>query len=299
MKQLKSIIYLAYVCISCFLAVSCSGNGEKIQALEAQRDSLALAANDANLRYNELSGLLGEISDCVDSVSMQSEIAFATIDPETGRVYSRLELRKRVANLGTLIDRQRKRIAELSDSLTAKNLDQKEVGRLTQLVKYLNEQLDSKKAEIARLQTELATSKRSIAELKTTVAAAQATNEKLTTENNSLDQMVVEQTNKLNEGWFMAKPKKELEQMGILSGGGFLKKKKFTPGAVSTSACVPVDTRTFTQVELNSKKKPELLSQAPASSYVFEEVEKGKWRLLITDTMSFWSLSKIVVIQLQ
>lgn len=99
MKQLKSIIYLAYVCISCFLAVSCSGNGEKIQALEAQRDSLALAANDANLRYNELSGLLGEISDCVDSVSMQSEIAFATIDTETGRVYSRLELRKRVANL--------------------------------------------------------------------------------------------------------------------------------------------------------------------------------------------------------
>lgn len=221
------------------------------------------------------------------------------MDKETGRVYSRGELRQRVADLGSLIDRQRQRIAALSDSLNSKSINTKEVKRLTQLVKYLNEQLASKEAEMQRLQTELASSKRSIAELQTSVAAAQATNEKLTTENSALDQMVVEQNNQLNQGYFLAKPKKDLEKMGILSGGGFMKKAKFTPGAVSTSSCVPVDIRTFSQVELNSKKKPVMLSQAPAGSYTFEEVGKGKWRLVITDTMSFWSLSKIVVIQLQ
>lgn len=297
MKHIKSIIF-ACLGVTSLLSVSC-GDGGKIKSLEAERDSLAMAANDANMRYDELSDLLGEISECVDSVSMQSEIALVTVDKETGRVYSRGELRQRVADLGSLIDRQRQRIAALSDSLNAKSINTKEVKRLTQLVKYLNEQLASKEAEMQRLQTELASSKRSIAELQTSVAAAQATNEKLTTENSALDQMVVEQNNQLNQGYFLAKPKKDLEKMGILSGGGFMKKAKFTPGAVSTSSCVPVDIRTFSQVELNSKKKPVMLSQAPASSYTFEEVGKGKWRLVITDTMSFWSLSKIVVIQLQ
>lgn len=69
MKHIKSIIF-ACLGVTSLLTVSC-GDGGKIKSLEAERDSLAMAANDANMRYDELSDLLGEISECVDSVSMQ------------------------------------------------------------------------------------------------------------------------------------------------------------------------------------------------------------------------------------
>lgn len=298
MNYLKSAF--ATICILSLVVFlnSCSGNDAKIKELEAQIDSLSTSAKEANLRYNDLSSFINEVSECVDSVSTQADLVMMG-NPETGQKYSRAELRKRITDLGALIDRQRSRITSLVDSLNTKNINTQEIQRLTQLVNYLNEQLAAKEAEMERIQFELANSKKSIAELQTSVASAKALNEQLSNENSTLDQMITDKTNQLNQGWFMAKTKKELEQKGILSGGNLLKKAKFTPGAVNTSDCLPVDIRTFTQVDLNSKKKPQLLSQAPASSYIFEEVSKGKWKLIITDTMSFWSLSKIVVIQLQ
>lgn len=278
---------------------SCSGSSTDVQALTAERDSLAQAAQEANSRYDELTVFISDISECIDSVSMQENLALMSSDPETGRKYSRKEIRERIQSLGSLIDRQRQRITSLMDSLSANNLNVKEVERLTNLVSYLNQQLDAKEAQLQKLQGELANSKRSIAELQSSVAMATAANEQLTNENNSLDQLVVEKSQQLQQGWFMAKTKKDLQEMGILSGGNLLKKAKFVPGAVNTSDCAPVDITTFTEVSLNSKKKPVLLSQSPASSYMFEEITKGQWRLTITDTMAFWSLSKIVVIQLQ
>lgn len=281
------------------LLMNSCGNGEsRIKDLEAERDSLTKAAYDANMRYDELSGFLTDIAECVDSVYSQEEIAFTMTDPETGQKLSRNEIRNRIIELGNLVDRQKNRIAALADSLKAKG-DPKEIERLTQLVKYLSQQLSDKEAQLIQLQGELASSKRSISELRASVASAQAANQKLAGENSALDELVATKSNQLNQGWFIAKPKKELEQMGILSKGNLLKKGKFNSGVVNVSQCAPVDIRSFTNVKLNSKKKPILLSQAPSSSYTFEEVGSGKWELIITDTMSFWSLSKIVVIQLQ
>lgn len=277
---------------------SCSENNSgQIKALEAERDSLAIAAKDAGARYDELTGYLNEISECIDSVSSQEKVALVDNDPETGRKLSRTEIRARIADLGNLIERQRNRITALTDSLGGK-VSPAEIERLTQLVTYLNEQLAAKEAQMQQLQQELATSKRSIRELKTTVATQRAENEVLTNENTSLDQMVAERSDQLNQGWLLAKPKKDLEAMGVLSKGNLFKGGKFNPGAVSTADCVALDTRSFSELALKSKKKPVLLSQAPTSSYRIEEVTKGSWKLVITDTMAFWSLSKIVVIQL-
>lgn len=282
------------------LAISCGGNEARMKQLEAQNDSLQNAVQNATDRYTELSGFLSDVSECVDSVATQENLIFLKTNPETGRPYTRNEIRERVIELGNLIDRQRARIAALTDSIGKKgDANTNEVKRLTQLVAYLNEQLAAKEAQMQTLQAELATSKRSIAQLQDSVSTAQAANEQLRGENETLDRLVEDQTNQLNQAYFLAKPKKELENMGILKKGGLLKKSKFNPGDVDISMCLPIDTRTFTEATLNSKKKPVLLTQAPASSYVFEEIGKGQWRFTITDTMGFWSLSKIVIIQLQ
>lgn len=269
----------------------------RIKTLEAERDSLAGMYQNVNNRYNELSSYLTEVSECIDSVSEQEKMLFVDKDPETGRRYSRAEIKTRIREMGNLIERQRLRIAAITDSLSGKS--SAEVERLSQLVVYLNEQLAEKEVQMQQLQNELNASRRDISELKSTITSVQAYNDQLQNENASLDQMVVEKTTQLHQGWLLVKTKKELEQMGVLSGGNLIKKSKLNPGAIHTTDCVSLDTRTFTEVTLNSKKKPLLLSQAPNSSYVFEELGGGKWKLTITDTMAFWSLSKIVVIQLQ
>lgn len=219
-------------------------------------------------------------------------------NPETGRDYTRNEMRERIQSLSELIEHQRQRIAELTDSMNT-HTNSADFQRLSLLVTYLNQQLNDKEAQLQKLQNELANSRRSVAELTSAVNSANQANERLAAENQNLDQMLVEKTDQLNQAWLLAKTKKELETLGVVSKGNLVKKSKFDPGAVSTSDCIPVDMRHFTDITLNSKKKPTLLSQAPASSYTLTEVSKGVWKFTITDTHAFWSLSKIVVIELQ
>ncbi len=289
--------------ISCIAAMlislgACNKADEsRIKTLEAERDSLAGMYHNVSTRYDELSSYLNEVSECIDSVTEQEKLLFVDKDPETGRRYSRVEIKKRIKEMGDLIERQRTRIAAITDSLNGKS--SVEVERLSQLVVYLNEQLATKELQLQKLQNELDASRKDITELKSTITSVQANNDMLQSENALLDQMVAEKTTQLHQGWLLAKTKKELSDMGILTGGNIIKKAKFDPGAIRTSDCVALDTRTFTEVSLNSKKKPVLLSQAPTSSYVFEDIGGGKWKLIITDTMSFWSLSKFIVIQLQ
>lgn len=298
MKISIKVVKLIGFSIPLLLASSC-GNDDQIRQLEAQRDSLEQANAAVTERFSEVSDYLNLISTAVDSVATQEGLLLLNNDPETGRQFSRNEIRERVAKLGELIDRQRAKIAELNDSLKSRANNVGEIARLTTLVSYLNEQLAQKEAQMQQLQTELASSKRSIQQLTSAVAATNAKNEKLAADVSSLDNMVVERTNELNKGYLLAKNKKDLEQLGILSGGGLLKKAKFDPGSVNVSNCTPVDIRSFNEVTLTSKKKPNILSQIPSSSYTLEEIDKGKWRLTITDTMAFWSLSKIIVIELR
>lgn len=298
--KISKILSFGSLMLLISVAASCGGNEARMKQLEAQNDSLQNAVQDATYRYAELSGLLTDVSECVDSVATRENLIFLKSDPETGRPYTRKEIRERVIELSKLIDRQRARITALTDSIGKKgDANSSEIKRLTQLVAYLNEQLAAKETQLQSLQAELASSKRSISELQATVTSAKAANEQLMGENQTLDRMVEEQTNQLNQAYFLAKPKKELEKMGIVKKGNLLKKSKFSPGDIDISMCLPIDTRTFNEATLNSKKKPVLLTQAPPSSYTFEEIDKGRWRLIITDTMGFWSLSKIVIIQLQ
>lgn len=293
----NSILYALAIALA-VVVTSCGVDRAEYDRLAAERDSIAGVAANTNAELAELNGYLGDVASCVDSISTQEKMLLVNVDPETGRTLNRHEIRDRILQFAQIISRQRSRIAELTDSLNSKkaNGSAEQVKRLTEMITYLNAQLEAKEAQMNTLRNELANSKRSISELTQNVASLNESNAMLTSENETLDRTVAEQTERLNEGYFMAKPKKELEQMGILKDG-FLKKGKFDAGNVRISDCQKVDIRHFNEVNLNSKK-PKLLSQAPAGSYTFEKVGDNKYRLVILDTAAFWSLSNIVIIQL-
>lgn len=283
-----------------FLFMSCGGGVDQAEydRLAAERDSIAAAASDSRAELNELNAYLGDIASCVDSISTQEQVLLVNVDPETGRPLNRREIRDRIMLFSQIIGRQRARIAELTDSLNNNRgtASAEQIERLTNMITYLNQQLEAKEAQMASLRNELASSKRSIAELTENVASLNESNAQLNRENETLDRTVAEQTARMNEGYFLAKNKKELEDMGILKGG-FMKKTKFEVGNVQLSKCQKIDIRHFNDVTLNSKK-PKLLTQAPAGSYTFEKIDNEHTRFVILDTSAFWSISNVVVIQL-
>lgn len=264
-------------------------------ALLAERDSIAAAADREHASLTDLSGFLTQVAMCVDSISTQEGLLTVNRDPETGRKFSRREIITRINQFSDLIKRQRAQIAILTDSLGHTGAPAN-VAKLTEMIEYLNGQLEAKERQISQLRAEVASNRRSIESLNATVSDLNQTKAMLESENSTLDRTVAEQTNLMNEAYFLAAPKKELQEMGLLKGG-FLKKSSFDASNVNLSKCKKIDQRTFTEVTLESKK-PKLLTQAPAGSYTFEDDGDGRKRFIILDTTAFWSLSNVVIIQL-
>lgn len=291
--------YVLVAIIGIFFLTGCSNNGvsrEEYDAAIAANDSLAAAEKATASELNDLSNFLSLLSESVDSINKEQGIIINSIDPETGRKFNRAELRVRILNFADLIRRQRTRIQELSDSLKTGIAENSKIAELTTLVDFLNAQLMAKETEVNNLRAQLAAGKKNIEELTAGMQSLTESNTMLTAENETLDREIAAQTERLNEGYVLVKTKKELEEMGLLKGG-FLKKSSFQAGNVDISMCQKVDIRHFNDVVLNSKK-PKLLSQAPAGSYKFEPDGSGKSLLVILDTVAFWSLSNVVIIQL-
>lgn len=284
------IIWLALVCSSCGMSKS------EQEHLTSERDSLAQVAATIQEELDGLKSYVDEVSECVDSISQSEGVLMINRDPESGRPYTRHELRERVKNFARLVERQRNRIAILTDSLRRGGTDRSQMKKLMAMVDYLNEQLEAKEAQLNKLRDELAISNRNIAQLSEDLTIVKNNNLELSEENAALNQTVSKQAERINEAYFLAADKERLEKLGLLKGG-FLKKSQFIAGNVNLNSCEKIDIRDFGGVVINSKK-PKLLTQAPAGSYTFEMVEKGKMRFVVLDREAFWSLSNVAIIQL-
>lgn len=294
MAKFFSLFVGLLVIVGSFLLVSCD-NTEKVT--KAEYDKLLQQKDSTETELQTLSGYLGQISECVDSVAIQEGLLLNVVNVETGQPYTKKEIRERVREFGEIIERQKTKIQELSQQLETAKGNSAEIARLSSMITFLNQQLEAKESQIAQLENELATSKKSIAELTSNVEALATSNQELTTQNHQLDQIVADQTEQMNEGYFLAADKKKLESMGLMKGG-FLKKSKFQAENINLSECIKVDIRKFNEVKLKSKKTPELMTQAPSGSYGFEKAGDGEYLFVIKDTRAFWSLSNVVVIKL-
>ena len=104
------------------------------------------------------------------------------------------------------------------------------------------------------------------------------------------DEALQVQTNLLNEAYVFIGTKKELK------GADLLKRGKLNMSDVDMSQFTKIDIRKTKQFTIPSKK-PEILTQAPASSYTLEKIDKKTSVLTITDPAAFWSVSKFLVIR--
>lgn len=288
-------IFLALTSAMLF-AIGCKDNTEQyqreIEVLKAERDSAFIAANSSSEEYNELFNYITGIETALDSIATEESII--SIGGNIGeKPLTRIEMRERIKNFGALLQRQRQYIQQLEDSLRGSPTS---ASHLLTIVSSLRQQLENKDQQLAKMRTALNSSRKSMVQLQEQFAQIASSNQALEQQNQQLEQAVVQTNQAANLGWFTVASKSELKQMGILTGGGFLKKDKINYGAFNPELFQEVDIRTFDSYRFNSKKA-KLITPAPEGTYKLSKDGKDGWIFEILSPADFWSVSNFHIIQ--
>lgn len=274
-----------------FLA-ACSGNKYNSQ-LEERIDSLQKENNRKDKDINDMTSYVSLLADGLDSIAKQESILFYTNKGREGTIVDKDQLKKNLDMFEETLNQQRQRISQLADSLRARG---ESLSNLSRLVTYLNQQLDEKNNQINELRSELQNKNVNISQLQNKVTALTEDNTQLNQRVETQVQALKTQTEMINEGFVKFGTKKELTDLGIISGG-FLKKKKVNLNAIQQDQFMRVDIRYFKEIPLNSGD-PKILTQMPASSYKITKTSKNQSILYILDPTAFWSISNYLIIQL-
>ena len=289
------------ICLVFFslVAVSCGGNsgsGDVASRLLSERDSLKALATQNQLELERMTVFFDEVSACIDSITVQEDHIIDEVDIEKNRRYNSSEIAQRLTRLTEIIAEQRQRIASLVDSLN-NQADTSRLNGLRHTIAYLTTQLSLKEKQIQQLRTEISSNQRNIRSLNSRIQDLNAEVGSLALRNTALTEAVQVQTEIINEGYVLVGTKQNLKEMGVIEGGGFLRRSSVNLGNVNTSKCSKVNIALFNELPLNSGKF-KILSPTPASSYTVRR-EGNRATLVITDANTFWSLSNILVIQIQ
>lgn len=290
----RSIAQLLLILCLVGSMMSCGNKAGFEDTIAAERDSLKVLVDENQRELERMTDFFNNVAACIDSISEQENLLTLTVDPETNRRYSSREITARLNQLSEIINSQRSRIVSLVDSLT-NSMDTTRINGLTNTIAYLNEQLNRKEAQIAQMRAELNSERRNVKRLTSQVTELSGTVDYLSSKNEKLTEAVQVQSKIINEGYVLVASKRQLKEMGVIEGGGFLRKSKVNLGKVATSRCSKVDIATFEGLTLDSDKIT-ILSSAPSSSYNITK-NGGRSTLTVTDPSAFWSLSNVLVIQ--
>ncbi|MDE6157663.1 MAG: hypothetical protein K2F78_05900 [Muribaculaceae bacterium] len=288
-------ILFVCICIACFLIGRSGRQPADDSHWHSAIDSLHTVIADRESRYNSVQAALDTLASAIDSVSIAEGQIMLNSDPETGRRFSRREMKERIEQLGHTIARQQKRISELENQLGKNVSDTASITNLRNIIARLRVDIREKETQIARMQTELASNRRTIASMQDDMNRIGEEMAQVQQENQNIKEALETQNRVINECYVAIGTASELADKGILSGGGLFKKRQLQPENFSPAQFQCVDISLCTEIPVHGKKV-KILTAMPSGSYRITG-SKGSWTLVITDPTAFWSVSNYLVIQ--
>ena len=276
-----------------FLTYGCSdGNKVKVDELQSRIDSLEKANVSQKKDLDEMNHFVNVLSDGLDSIAKHEAILLNNNKGKEGVFVDRKQLKFNLELFENMLAKQKQRISSLVDSLRSKGAN---LQKLNNLVAHLNQQLDEKNATIQSLKADLERKNVNIDQLRDKVAVLTETNTRLNDRVEKQVKALVTQDEVINEGYVKIATKRELTDLGIITGG-FLKKTKVNYNGLSKEKFLKVDIRHFTEITIDSKN-PKVLSQMPSTSYKIVKTGEGTSTLQVIDPTAFWSVSNYLIIQ--
>jgi len=204
-----------------------------------------------------------------------------------------------------------KREQILEDIRSINSLLEENKNKITRL----NAQLKKSGNTIAGLQTRVNELEANIAKQETEITLLKASldnkdfeigqlNSKVVALNDTLtmkDEVIGEQTYKLNQAFIISGTFRDLKDKGLLSKeGGFLGigRKESLANSFADSIFTEIDITQITTIPVNSRKV-KLVTEHPANSYeLIKESENQIASLAIVDPAEFWKVSKYAVVEI-
>lgn len=290
---MKTLIKLCIWALLIMTTISaCNGNSALKEQWKAERDSLMDINNHQRQVLDEMTSAIVEISNILDTINMQEKILFSRHDNE-GRRYTRKQVVENLKIFENILREKRMRIHYL-DSLMNKNDER--IRQLSSLVSYLNTELDKKDSIIKVLRADVNLKNSNIKMLNETIHSINEDVVVLTDSLTLVNENIKKQEEELHAVYYVIGNKKELTSKGVLTDGGFLKKSKINASAIS--ATTKADYRDITSIEIQGEK-PEVLTDIPTNSYRMIKISNKEHRIEILDKKLFWSVSKLLVIQVK
>ncbi len=281
---MKKIILM--MACSTMLLTACDGIGNKQNAKDEKIDSLMQIVNQKDEEVNDLIQSINEVQEGLRRINeAEGRITVANGNPES--TSSTQLIRENMDFIQQAMQQNREQLARLEEKLKNSSTN---LNALRKTIANLQAQMDAKTREIQELTAQLAENEVFIAQQGDQIDALSENVTQLNKENKEKTETIQQQADELNKAWFVFGTKAELKEQKILQSGEVLKNKDF-----NKKYFTEVDIRTMKEIRLYSKKA-ELLTNHPEDSYKLVKDNNNDYILRITNTKTFWSISKFLVI---
>ena len=283
---MKKIAYYLVAATIIVMATSCNGGSA---SMKEQLDSLQTAYEQRDAEYNELNDYLGVIATGLDSISLQEGQLLKNDESPT---LNREQIKKNLDAYKQTLENQRQRIAVMEKKLQT---NQKYSAHLRSIIATMKQQLAQKDEEIANLRKLVDDKNTDIAKLKENVANLRQHNEMQAGLIASQAETISSQDASMHTAYIKIGTKKELKELGLLTGG-FLKKTKVDFTKIDKSLFKAVDIRSADKIDIPAKKA-KVMTPQPEDSYRIDQVHKSLV-LSVINPDRFWGVSDFVIIQI-
>ncbi|MBQ0019748.1 MAG: hypothetical protein KBT39_04410 [Bacteroidales bacterium] len=280
---------IAAAAASLLLLGSC-GQSAKMQE---QIDSLTNVVQMQESQLQSTNSFIDLMNVSMDSVINANGLFIVGADKE-GVPTDMAKMKANVDAYGNMLNAQRERIAELEQQIKDNN-DAASLKMKT-MIAQMKAQIDAKDAEIAVLREKIENNSLNIAELERQNSALRQNVDVLTTQNRVQQEQLDYANAKMNTGYYIVATKKELKNLGLLTGGSLLKKSKLELKDADQANFSKLNVHQDKVIKIPAKSA-KVLTQNPADSYTIQNNNDGTCSLVIENVERFWSVSNYLVVQ--
>lgn len=294
---MKKIIFALVIPVM-MLASGCNQTKEEIAQLKATNDSLVSVGQVKDSTVAIFVSSFNDIQANLDSIKMKEKIiSKATEGNSELKSRTKDQINSDIKMIYKLQLDNRRMIASLRSKLKNAGSQSAEMERM---IDNLSRQIEEKDVQIAQLKDDLTKVNIQVADLSTKVVYLNANVDTLNTLNQQKQQVIKDKTAELNTAYYVIGTTKDLTEKKIVTKeGGFIglgRTKELTP---------EIDKNSLTKVDITNlevipimKNKVAVLTSHPKSSYRLTGKNQAD-SLVITNQKEFWSLSKVLVLNVK
>ena len=283
MKKALTIVSVALVAL---LLGSCVESSKKYQTLLAEKEALAVENQNIENEFNSSMGIINDVQNNLQAIRDAEGILVVKQEgSERDQIVSELIQIKEVMAVNHA------RLDSLNEALEKSNRNN---ANLRAQIKKLQAQLAEKEEMIANLQAQIVEKDGQIANLNTQVANLNTNLNNANNEIANLNTNIANQTSEMNAVYYIGATKKDLKDKGVI-----LSAKNILKGGVPTEVFTKADKRELTSIVFNTKKAL-VLSNHPTESYNLvkgTDADGNKIMTLeITNPDLFWDVTRYLVV---